>query len=262
METLSQTTWWAKLEAIHNESRAGLTRRAWHQAIQAASRNYTSQRQRLSQSVAPSPAIQLAQHGYYGVMHALIVQAIAAYFHIQQWPFQRLIDIGCNTGVAGLTLCAQLPTITSYIGLEPQRWAAKKAKQFQLACAIPGKIFSGTGLTWQPQKGDLILLSFVLNEMTESQRKVLHSKLLHHLEKGAGILIIEPIARHITPWWDSWLQSFLPWSYSQANLQKAWPVQTPQMWFESHHGAGFHHQRWKARSLWIYHPDYGQVPLT
>ena len=54
--------------------------------------------------------------------------------------------------------------------------------------------------------GDAVVAAFAVNELEDGARKALREKLL--LSRGVSVLIVEPIARRIHPWWTPWRDAF------------------------------------------------------
>ena len=47
-----------------------------------------------------------------------------------------------------------------------------------------------------------LVAGYVLNELPETVRRGVEVQIVAHAAQGARVLILEPIARGITPWWD------------------------------------------------------------
>ena len=50
--------------------------------------------------------------------------------------------------------------------------------------------------------GTALVAGYVLNELPETLRLGVEAQILAHAAQGGRVLILEPIARGITPWWD------------------------------------------------------------
>jgi hypothetical protein len=53
-----------------------------------------------------------------------------------------------------------------------------------------------------PRSGDAIVAAYLLNELAPDVRRHLEDRLLDAASRGARVLVLEPIARAITPWWN------------------------------------------------------------
>jgi hypothetical protein len=52
-------------------------------------------------------------------------------------------------------------------------------------------------------RGDAaVAAGYLLNELPETGRRRVEDQLVAHAGRGGRVLILEPIARTITPWWD------------------------------------------------------------
>ena len=56
--------------------------------------------------------------------------------------------------------------------------------------------------------GTGIMAAYVVNELTDAARGVLLDRLLTAAAANARVLIIEPIARRMVPWWTAWRGAF------------------------------------------------------
>ena len=53
-----------------------------------------------------------------------------------------------------------------------------------------------------PRRGEAVVAAYVLNELPDAVGITVEKRLLETVERGGRVLVIEPIARAITPWWD------------------------------------------------------------
>jgi hypothetical protein len=59
-----------------------------------------------------------------------------------------------------------------------------------------------------PRNGSGIVAAFALNELDARDRDGMLPRLLGAARAGARVLVVEPIARGIAPWWDAWRRAF------------------------------------------------------
>jgi hypothetical protein len=48
----------------------------------------------------------------------------------------------------------------------------------------------------------------MLNELSDAARGAVHAHLLGAAKRGAHVLIVEPIATRVSPWWPEWTKDF------------------------------------------------------
>src|SRR5213075_2765421 len=68
-----------------------------------------------------------------------------------------------------------------------------------LAAPVAGRRAGRTG----------IVAGWSINELDPASRNRVLPLLLKAARQGAPVLIIEPIARGISPWWDDWARAFI-----------------------------------------------------
>ena len=56
-------------------------------------------------------------------------------------------------------------------------------------------------------RGDAFVLGWVVNELQPQDRDELRKRLDASIDRGARVLIVEPLARAVSPWWDSWCET-------------------------------------------------------
>jgi hypothetical protein len=49
-----------------------------------------------------------------------------------------------------------------------------------------------------------VLAAFVVNELAKESRESLLKQAIGHVEAGGSLLIVEPLARFVAPWWAEW----------------------------------------------------------
>jgi hypothetical protein len=59
-----------------------------------------------------------------------------------------------------------------------------------------------------PPERTTVLLGWSVNELDSSPRQRLLAALTHLAARGVQIVVIEPIARSVSPWWEEWVAAF------------------------------------------------------
>ncbi len=95
--------------------------------------------------------------------------------------------------------------------------------------------------------GAAIVAAYVINELPEATRDLLEVRLLDAAARGASILIIEPIARSVAPWWDLTAARF----EVAGGRADEWrfPVHLPEPLRVFDKAAGLDHRELTSRSL-------------
>jgi hypothetical protein len=242
------TGWLAALERRHlaNLRVAEVTR-----ALRALSSAYVERRQRLAAGAALDSAGKRAAFAlFYGPLHLLTVANIIESLGAQSPAPAEIIDLGCGTGVAAAAwaLCAgRAPRV---VGLDRHPWAVDESRW----------IYHEVGLRGHARVSDLrrlpalsprsaAIAAYTLNELVDERRRSVELHLLEAAGRGTRVLIVEPIARAISPWWDDMAARVT----ALGGRADEWrfPVDLPPLLRLLDKSAGLHHQELTARSLYL-----------
>ena len=93
------------------------------------------------------------------------------------------------------------------------------------------------------------IAAYTLNELGDERRRAVEMQLLDAATRGTRVLIVEPIARAVTPWWDETAARMK----ALGGREDDWrvPVDLPPLLRLLDKSAGLHHQELTARSLYL-----------
>ncbi len=158
-----------------------------------------------------SPAKRAAFATYYAALHWLaarhVVEERAAAFA----GVRRVLDLGAGTGAAGAAvasaLAARRPEVVAF---ERSSWALAEARRTYAAFGIRAKLRRGALPAGLPAlgPGDLALAGWFLNECEKDAREAVFVWLGRGLDAGAQLLVLEPLASRVVPWWDEFEARF------------------------------------------------------
>lgn len=195
--------WFAALERRHLET---LEFREVRKALQALSSLYVERRGRLGQGAALDSAGKRAAFAlFYGPLHFLLIRAIVREVNAGTPPPRTIIDLGCGTGVAAAAWaleCAPPPAIE---GVDVNAWATGEAQWTYARLGLPGRARKGDLSRVAIGDRTAVVAAFTVNELETRARDELLARLA---ERGGAILIVEPLARGVSPWWDEWEGAF------------------------------------------------------
>jgi SAM-dependent methyltransferase len=196
---------YAELEARHL---AELTFPEVRRALQALSSLYVERRERLAEGAALEGAGKRAAFAlYYGPMHFLLVREIVRALGLRG-P-RRLLDLGCGTGTAGAAWALEGTPAARVEGVDRSGWAVAEARWTYGRLGLEGRAGRGDAATVPlPKPPAGILAAFTVNELGESERRKLLPRLVDAGRAGSTVLVVEPIARRVTPWWPEWAEVF------------------------------------------------------
>lgn len=239
--------WFAALERRQREMLGFAEIR---RALQALSSLYVERRGRLAAGSALNGRGKRAAFAlYYGPLHFLTMREIVRALGATQPRPSRILDLGCGTGVAGAAWATEARNV-AVEGIERNGWAVDEARWTLARLGIPGTVRRGDLLQAHlPPPGGVIVAAFTLNELPEPEREMLLSRLAQAGRSGRRVLIVEPIARRVTPWWERWRARFV----EGGGRADSWRfrVELPPTLALLDKAAGLDHRELTARSLFL-----------
>ncbi len=196
--------WLAALEQRHL---ANLTPAEAARALRALSSCYVERRAKLAQGGALESAGKRAAFAlFYAPLHFLVTREVVRALGIER--VGSVLDLGCGTGAAGAAWsleCGSVPTS----GVDRHPWAVTESNWTLATLGIPGRAVRGdvarTAIAGGRQRG--VLLAYTVNELPADTRAELLPRLLAAYSSGAAVLVIEPIAKRMSNWWDEWAKA-------------------------------------------------------
>jgi SAM-dependent methyltransferase len=240
--------WVEALEARHTSS---LTFAEVRRALQALSSLYVQRRGRLAGGDALGTAGKRAAFAlYYGPLHFLTVREVVRALGAAQPAPRTILDLGCGTGVAGTAWALEAGGRLPLVGVDRSGWATTEARWTFARLGVRGQVARGDILAVPlPGKGCGIVSAYTVNELEEETRAGLLDRLLAAAAHGARVLVVEPIARAVTPWWPRWADAF----ERAGGRSDEWrfPAVLPPRLKLLDRAAALDHRELTARSLWL-----------
>ena len=238
--------WLAALEARHL---ADLRLPEVTRALRALSSAYVERRRALARGGALDTAGKRAAFAlFYAPLHYLTVGLILE--ALRPRVPQTIVDLGCGTGAAGAAWAMRCDREPRLLGLDRHPWAVEEARWTYRHLRLAGRAKQADVSRFQPPRADVgCIAAYVLNELPDEARATLLASLVDLARRGGRVLILEPIARRLTPWWDA----------ARAQVEAAggradeWDVllDLPPLLATLDRAAGLNHTRLKARSLFV-----------
>jgi hypothetical protein len=136
------------------------------------------------------------------------------------------------------------------LGIDRSPWAVSETRWTYRALGLHGEARRGElpGARF-PVRDTGLVAAFTVNELDDRSRRTLLDRLLNAPRRGASVLVVEPIARTTTPWWDDWASAF----DRQGGRASSWrvPVELPEPLRQLDRAAGLDHRELTGRSLWL-----------
>ena len=246
--------WIAALEARH---RASLSTSEYLKAVRALSARYVERRRTLTTtSPLDSAGKRAAFATYYGPLHFLTARLIIRSIGAPAIAIDRVVDLGCGTGVGGVAWALECSTRVRVDGIDASGWAVGEAAWNYRHWHIDGRarradlVRAARALEKDRRlQGTAILLAWAVNEMDDPSRAVLLAALSRLKDAGARILVIEPIARTVSPWWQDWCTEL----HGAISVGAEWKFESalPAALAATDEAAGFARTHLSARSLFV-----------
>jgi SAM-dependent methyltransferase len=238
--------WLRNLEERHL---ADLTFSEVSRALRALSSAYVERRATIGEGRALSGAGKRAAFAlFYGPLHFLLVRHIVG----QLAPGRNhstVVDLGCGTGAAGAAWASSQNDVPEVIGIDKNAWAADEARRTYRTFGLRARVRPGDAVKVVLPPGSMVVAAFTLNEIDDASRERLLNDLLAHAARGGQLLIVEPLAGFVAPWWASWQRAV----EARGGRADEWRVRMalPPLVEKLDRAAGLNHREIKVRSLVI-----------
>ena len=240
--------WLAALEERHL---ANLTFSEVSRALRALSSTYVERRARLARKTAFDSAGKRAAYAlYYSPLHFLTVTEVIRAIGLTDRPVRHVLDLGCGAGAAGAAWATHVSPPAAVSGVDAHPWAVAEAAFTYRTFGLTGDTRRGDATRTQiPRRVDAVVAGWMLNELTEQARDAVRDHMMRAFEEGAQVLIVEPIATRVSPWWPEWAEGFV--RVGGRADQWRFNVQLPGLLQRLDHAAGLRHDVLTARSLYL-----------
>jgi hypothetical protein len=203
------TAWLTSLERRHL---ADLTMSEAARALRALSSCYVERRGRLARGDALGTKGKRAAFAlFYGPLHYFTVAAIVHALPSALDGIDTILDLGCGTGAAGAAwaLAAKSRTVR---GVDRHPWMVAEANAAYRQFGLRGRATQGAIEEVQAARparaGTGVIAAFAVNELLPDVRASMLAALIDARARGARLLVVEPIAKRVSPWWQEWQTSF------------------------------------------------------
>ena len=237
------------LEALEARHLADLTFREVARALRALSSTYVERRRKIAAGAALSGAGKRAAFAlFYGPLHFLLIRHIVATLPRAAAPSDIVVDLGCGTGAAGAAWASGSQT-RSVFGIDRNPWAAAEAIRTYREFGLDGRVRQDDIATVRlPKTRSAVVAAFTMNELSDEAREDVMGRLVARARHGDRILVVEPLAGFVAPWWNRWREAFA----SMGGRADEWRVRTdlPPIVAKLDRAAGLDHREITGRSLW------------
>jgi SAM-dependent methyltransferase len=200
----------AYYEAVEKRHLAELTFAEVRRALQALSSLYVERRERLAEGAALDGAGKRAAFAlYYGPMHFLLVREVVRALPPAARAPRRVLDLGCGTGTAGAAWALECEPRARVEGVDRSGWTVAEARWTFARLGLDGRATRADAATVPlPGARAGVLAAFTVNELSDEPRRRLLGRLVEAARLGSAVIVVEPIARRVNPWWPEWAEAF------------------------------------------------------
>jgi ubiquinone/menaquinone biosynthesis C-methylase UbiE len=165
---------------------------------------------------------------------------------------RRIVDVGCGTGTVGAAWALRGDDV--YVtGIDRHPWAVDEARLTYRDLRVSGRARLGDASRLAVSRGadapDAVVLGYVLNELPPETRAAVEAQLLDRAAAGSAILILEPISKAVTPWWNRTAEAFA----GAGGRADEWKFQpdVPDVVALLGKGAGLNYRELRLRSIFV-----------
>jgi SAM-dependent methyltransferase len=256
------------MQALEERHLADLRVQEVTRALRALSSVYVERRGALQRGAALDSAGKRAAFAlFYGPLHYLVTRHIVEAMGMAN-DCTRVVDLGCGTGAAGAAWAVALnksgggkreaeggahrtsgaqPRV---LGIDRHPWAVAEARWTYRAMGLDGAARRDEAARVRlPGAHAAIVAAFTVNELADADRDRLLPRLMRAANEGSHILIVEPIARSIGAWWDTWAAAIR----GAGGREDTWrfEAELPERLRMFDRAAGLDHRVLTARSLFV-----------
>jgi SAM-dependent methyltransferase len=143
---------------------------------------------------------------YYAPLHFLATHyALAGIGPSRFGAVRRVVDLGCGTGAAGAAV-ARMLDVADVVAIDRSGFALSEARHTYAAFGLLAQTKRALlpDAAPRPQAGDLWVLGWAVNELDAGARDGLGARVVGALQRGVRLLLLEPLAGGVSPWWAEW----------------------------------------------------------
>jgi hypothetical protein len=240
--------WMTQLEARHL---ADLRVPEVTRALRALSSAYVQRRQKVSSGATLDSAGKRAAFAlFYSPLHFLATTHVVHELGADESGIEAILDLGCGAGAGGAAWALACGGHAAITGVDRHPWAVDEARRTYRQLRLSGQAKQGDLTRVRlPGHRSGIVAAYTLNELSDELRGLTEQRLLDAAAAGARVLVLEPIARSITPWWDATAARV----HAAGGRSDEWriPVELPPMLRLFDHAAGLNHRELKLRTLYL-----------
>jgi SAM-dependent methyltransferase len=161
-----------------------------------------------------------------------------------------ILDVGCGTGAAGAAWALAVGGTPPVTGIDRHPWAIEEARWNYRTLGLNGSAFQRDASRLpRLEPGSVAVAAYVLNELQGDVRICVLEQLWAAASHGVRVLVLEPIARGVAPWWDEVAERAVR-TGARADEWR-FVVDLPPLLRTLDKAAGLNHNELTVRSIWL-----------
>jgi SAM-dependent methyltransferase len=240
----------AWFDALERRHLADLNFAEVRRSVQTLSSIYVERRDRLNTGAALGGAGKRAAFAlFFAPLHFLLVREIVRELNASIPRGATILDFGCGTGPAGAAWALACGRSAAVLGVDVNSWALEECRWNYKHLGIRGQTRKVDLKRFRLPTGTAVVAAFTMNELAAENRARFRHEFLNIHRSGLPVLVIEPIARRLTEWWNDWTTTFV----SAGGRADEWRFQVglPERLSLMDRAAGLDHREITGRSLWL-----------
>jgi hypothetical protein len=138
---------------------------------------------------------------YYAPLHYIAVREVVRALGADQPAPGSIVDLGCGTGAAAAAWAIAAGSTPTVTGIDRHPWAVSEARRTYAELGLQGRARQGDVARVRPRRETSAIAAYVLNELADAERRRVEDALVDFGRSGRRVLVLEPIARGVVPWW-------------------------------------------------------------
>jgi len=172
-------------------------------ALRALSSAYVERRREAVHRAMDSAGKRAAFALFYAPLHFLATYLVVRALEADLPRPRAILDIGCGTGAAGAAWAMAAGGTPPVVGIDRHSWALEEARWTYRQFGLAGRARQGNVVRLPPlAPGGAAVAAYVLNELSGTVRLQVEDQLIKAASRGVRVLVMEPIALSVSPWWD------------------------------------------------------------
>jgi SAM-dependent methyltransferase len=144
---------------------------------------------------------------YYAPLHFIAVTEAVRALGLADPAPASIVDLGCGTGAAGAAWALAAGSTPRIVAIDRHPWAVAEARWTLSQLGLHGIARRGDIHRPPPLRtGESAIAAYTLNELPDGARQQVEQQLVERARRGGRVLILEPLARAVVPWWHDMAQ--------------------------------------------------------